>query len=370
MPQTFGIDTRWVEGPAAGGVKTYIEWLCRELLTLDQEDRFHFWGSPVGVGTVNSHVDQFQGLYRRGWQLAWKTLGFPKMDMVAPRADLWHFTNFTAPPTNTPFVVTIHDLTFIEHPEYVEPKNLKFLENFVPETIERAERIIVNSQFTGDAIGEHFPQAAQKVVVTPLACDPAFFSPPQEEDLNFLRDKYGIDSDYVLTVGTLEPRKNLRTLLLALAGIRRETTEQLVVVGPQGWLFEETQELLRKLGLGNRVIFTDHAPQRELSTLYYGAKAFVFPSHYEGFGLPVLEAMAAGTPVLCSNAASLPEVAGGAALYFDPDDAEALGLALKRVLGDDALRQRLKEAGQERATDFSWRRMAEQTLDVYRSVLA
>lgn len=369
MPtHTFAIDTRWVDEESAGTGR-YIESLVQAMLALDHQDRFHLWGTPLTVTAPNSHNYPFTGNYRRAWQLAWKTVGWPTVDLVGPSADLWHFTNYVAPPTSKPFVLTIYDLTFVKYPEFVESKNLSYLQQFVPDSLARAEHILVISEATRDALLEEFTLPAERVTVTPLACDPGFGRQTSAESLDRIKRKYGIEGDYFLSVGTLEPRKNLRSLLMAMAGMRRKLHDQLVVVGGQGWLFAETKELLRKLGLTNRVIFTGYVPPGELPTLYQGAKVFVFPSHYEGFGIPVLEAMAAGTAVVCSNAPAIPEVAGTAALYFDPEDIEALKLALGRALDDESLRARLVEVGHEQAKQFSWKRTAEQTLQVYQQVL-
>ncbi len=370
MPQTFAIDTRWLESSvAAAGTSTYINSLARALVRLDQENRYRTWGAPVGITAPNLSHKQFGGYYRRAWQLWWKTVGWPTSDLVGPRADLWHFTNYVAPPTGRPFVLSVLDLSFVRHPEFTEPANLEYLRRFVPDSLERANQIVAISQATKDAIVDEFGTPSGKIRVTPLAADPSFGQPVSEEQLARVQDKYGIEGDYFLAVGTLEPRKNLRNLLLAFAGIRKHTSEQLVVVGGQGWLFDETKELLRKLGLGDRVIFTGYAPAGELPALYAGAKLFVFPTFYEGFGIPVLEAMLAGTPVICSNTSSLPEVAGAAALYFDPNDTKALELALRRTLQDEPLRTRLAEAGREQAAQFSWERTAELTLAAYRKAL-
>ncbi len=367
---TIAVDTRWVESRSAGaGTKSYIEGLLGALLRLDTTNRYHLWGASVPQTSRNAHHDAFGGQYRRAWQLAWKTFGWPPLDWVGPNADLWHFTNYVAPPTKTRFVVTIHDLAYLDYPQYVEPKNLAYLQRFVPETLERAEQVIAVSEATKESLKEKLKVPESRLTVTPEACDPVYYESVPEDQIRLIKDKYGVDGDYFLAVGTLEPRKNLKNLLLAFAGIRRHTKEQLVIVGGQGWLFDETKELLQKLGLGDRVIFTGYAPKQELPALYQGAKLFVFPSVYEGFGIPVLEAMASGTPVICSNTSSLPEVGGMAALYFDPQDTEALKLALRRGLEDAVLRERLAEAGREQARQFSWEETARLTLETYRRVL-
>lgn len=370
--RTFTIDTRWVESAvAAAGTKTYIEQLVKALLALDQENRYHLWGSPLEVTAPNAHNFNFHGYWRRAWQLAWKTVGWPPVDLVAPKAsaDLWHFTNYVAPPTRKPFVLSILDLTFVTHPEFVEPKNLEYLKQFVPDSLARASHIVAISEATREAVLREFKVPAGKITATPLAADPRFGKELPPEELSRIKEKYGIEGDYVLAVGTLEPRKNLKNLLLAFAAMRKNTSEQLVVAGGHGWLFDETEQLLRKLGLGSRTILTGYVPDRELPGLYQGAKAFVFPSHYEGFGLPILEAMLAGTPVVTANTSSMPEVGGTAALYFDPSDTKGLRLALERVLTDEPLRERLIEAGREQAGKFSWQETARKTLGAYYKAL-
>lgn len=371
MPaRTFTIDTRWVESTvAAAGTRTYIEQLVKALLAFDHENRYHLWGSTIDTTAPNAHNFNFQGNYRRAWQLLWKTVGWPPVELIGPSADVWHFTNYVAPPVRKPFVLSVLDLSFMTHPEFTEPKNLEYLRKFVPDSLARAAQVVAISDATRDAAIKEFKLPAAKVTTTPLAADPVYGQTVPAEELARIRAKYSIDQDYVLAVGTLEPRKNLKNLLLAFAAMRRNTTEQLVVVGGHGWLFEETEELLQKLGLGSRVILTGYVPDRELPALYQGAKLFVLPSHYEGFGLPILEAMMGGTPVITSNTSSMPEVGGAAALYFDPSDTKGLRLAIERVLGDEALRERLSEAGREQAAKFSWEETARKTLGAYHKAL-
>lgn len=371
MPCTFSVDTRWIESKVAGaGTKSYIEGLVGGLLRVDTENRYHLWGAQVPHTAHHAHYERFVGNYRRAWQLAWKTFGWPPVDWVGPKdTDLWHFTNYVAPPTARPFVVTIHDLAFVHFPQYAEEKNLAFLQKFVPDTLERASQVIAVSEATKEDLLSNFKVSEAKITVTPEAADPYFMRPVPAEEIERIKDKHGIDGEYFLTVGTLEPRKNLKNLLLAFAGIRRQTTETLVVTGGQGWRFADTEELLRKLGLGTRVVFTDYVPKSELAALYHGAKLFVFPSHYEGFGIPVLEAMSTGLPVISSNTSSLPEVGGGAALYFDPHDTEALKLALRRTLADPKLLGRLSEASRVQAGKFDWDTTARLTLGAYQRAL-
>ena len=365
----IGFDTRWLEGPApAAGIATYIRSLLAELARIDRQNEYSLWGENIPTGSPSVRHARFTGLYRRAWQLAWKTLRWPSIRWVAPAVDLWHFTNFVAPPTDKPFVLTVYDLTFVEHPEFVEPKNLAYLRRFVPESLARAAQVITISDAMRNGIIDQFGLSESKVTRIYPAFDQRFLRRVQADEIIGVKQRYGIGGDYLITVGTLEPRKNLRGLLQAFAQMSAGMSEYLVVVGGQGWLFEETRALLQKLGLGSRVILTGYVPQADLAVLYHGAKLFIFPSHYEGFGIPLLEAMAAGLPVACSNTSSLPEIAGAAAVYFDPNDPESMKIAIRRILTDAPLRDALRRAGSERIQHFSWERTAKETLTIYEEV--
>lgn len=343
----------------------YVRSTLSELVKLDAQNEYCLWGEDIPTGTPNVHHFPFGGWHRRGWQLVWKTLGWPDVRWVAPSVDLWHFTNFVAPPTDKPFVLTAYDLTFIEHPDFVEAKNLVYLQRLVPDSLTRAAHVITISDTMRDAIIDQFRLPESKVSTIYPAFDGCFARPVDADEILSVKQRYGIDGDYVITVGTLEPRKNLRGLLQAFAQMSANRSEHLVVVGGQGWLFAETRALLEKLGLGSRVILTGYVSQADLTVLYHGAVLFVFPSYYEGFGIPLLEAMAARVPVACSNTSSLPEVAGAAAVYFDPGDPESIGSAITRALDDARLRDVLRYAGTERIQHFSWERTAKQTLEIY-----
>jgi glycosyltransferase involved in cell wall biosynthesis len=182
-------------------------------------------------------------------------------------------------------------------------------------------------------------------------------------------EKYSLPQEYVLAVGTLEPRKNLRTLLEAYAQLKPDQRQPLVVVGGQGWSFDETKALIGELGLTDEVSFTGYVPDEDLPALYAGCTTFVFPTHYEGFGIPVAEAMAVGVPVICSNTSSVPEVAGSAARMFDPNSAAELAEALKNVLGDARLRKQMAADSKRQGKRFSWLETARQTHAVYEQVL-
>ncbi len=197
------------------------------------------------------------------------------------------------------------------------------------------------------------------------------FRPADQGEIDAVRRKYELPDQFVLFVGTIEPRKNLVNLLEALAALKREGHgAKLVVAGRKGWLSADFDARLRSLGLESDVTFPGFVPDEDLPAVYSAATVFAFPSWYEGFGIPILEAMACGTPVVCSNTSSLPEVVGDAALMVAPDDVRALKEALGRVLSDPELRGRFTAHGIVRAAPFTWQRTAEQTAAVYRAVAA
>jgi glycosyltransferase involved in cell wall biosynthesis len=210
-----------------------------------------------------------------------------------------------------------------------------------------------------------------KVTVVHLAADPAYRPLPGREVRQVL-DRHDLAPGYVLFVGTLEPRKNLSGLLEAYGAVvdSRASVPPLVIVGGRGWLFKPVFERVEAMGLADRVCFLDRVPDGDLPALYNGAALLAIPSHYEGFGLPALEAMACGTPVVAADRASLPEVVGDAALLIDPDSPDSIAAALRHVLSDASVAARLREAGIARAACFSWARTAEETLAVYRRVAA
>jgi glycosyltransferase involved in cell wall biosynthesis len=213
---------------------------------------------------------------------------------------------------------------------------------------------------------ERYGTEPDKITVVYPGYDEATFQPVRDEEvIEAVKARYGIAGDYILFVGTLQPRKNLIRLVKAFADCRSPIADcRLVIAGKKGWLYQEIFRRVEELGLEKKVVFTGYVPEGDLPALLSGAHLFVFPSLYEGFGLPVLEAMACGTPVVCSNASSLPEVAGDAALMVDPLDVEGLATAMERVLSDEELRAELTERGFKQARKFSWERCARETLAV------
>jgi glycosyltransferase involved in cell wall biosynthesis len=286
------------------------------------------------------------------------------------RVDVLH-VQFTAPPAAPcPVVVSIHDLSFEHLPQTFKRRSRMQLRMTVRRSARSASQIISLSNHARDDIIATYNVNPEKVTVIPLAA-PAHFAPVTDNnELERVKQTYAIDSPYILCVGSVQPRKNLTRLLQAYSLLRRDRPEgklpKLVVAGKYAWLFEETLRTIDQLGLSGSVIMTGYVPEADLPALYSGALCFVYPSYFEGFGLPPLEAMKCGAPVVVGNQTSLPEVAGDAAIMFDPFDVADIAAAIKKVISDEALRATLKTRGLERAKLFDWQHTARQTLEVYK----
>lgn len=263
-------------------------------------------------------------------------------------------------------VVTIHDLGYLHYPEAHRLLGRFYLDLSTRYNARAATHLIADSSATKRDLIERYGIETDKITVVYPGYDKTTFQPVRDEEaIEAVKARYGIAGDYILFLGTLQPRKNLTRLIKAFSNIQYLVSNlQLVIAGKKGWLYKEIFRRVEELGLGGKVVFTGYLPEGDLPALLSGARLFVFPSLYEGFGLPVLEAMACGTPVVCSNASSLPEVAGDAAVLVDPLDVEGLAAAMERVLGDEELRADLIDRGFEQARKFSWERCARETLDV------
>lgn len=303
-------------------------------------------------------------------RIAWEQSVLP-LELVRERADLLHALAFVSPLAwRGKSVVTVYDLSFLRFPEVYNRSNRLYLGTFTPPSLRRAERVITISEDARRDVIELCGVAPERVTAILLAAD-ARFAPAGAADVEAFRRRQGLPERFVLYQGTLQPRKNVETLVRAYALLRSQGNDDhiLVLAGPRGWQHEPIFDLIRQLGLEGAVMFPGFVPDDDLPLWYSSATVFAFPSRYEGFGLPLLEAMACGTPVVSSNASSLPEVVGDAGLLVDPSDAEGLSGSLRRLLEDEALRSSLSAAGRARAQTFSWRRTASETVQVYREVL-
>jgi glycosyltransferase involved in cell wall biosynthesis len=292
------------------------------------------------------------------------------LDHLLPGAELFHATeHLLLPLRSIPTILTVHDLIYRHLPAHHKRLNRWYLNLTMPLYCRRATHVVAVSECARRDLITAYRLPAEKTTVVYEAADPRFYPQPPER-VSAVRSRYGLPGRYLLFVGTIEPRKNLARLLEAFETIHEEgLSDGLVIVGRRGWLYGDFFARLEQSPVRDAVIFPGYVPDEDLPAIYSGAQALAFPSLYEGFGLPVLEAMACGIPVVTSNSSSLPEVGGTAALYVDPRDVEALREAVRRVLCDAALREQLQVQGLAQAAQFSWDRAAAQTEAVYEAVL-
>jgi glycosyltransferase involved in cell wall biosynthesis len=288
-----------------------------------------------------------------------------------PGATLFHATeHLLMPLRGVPGVLTVHDMIFKLFPEHQKRLNYWYLNATMPLYCRRADAIITVTEASKRDIVKHYGLPPGKVTVIYEAASPQFRPAPRDV-VEAARQRYGLPDDYLIHVGTIEPRKNLSRLVMALETLRREGLRvPLVVVGSRGWLYDDFFRQLETLDVRHDVHFPGYVPGPDLPLLYNAARVSVTPSVYEGFGLPVLEAMACGTPVVASRSSSLPEIGGDAALYFDPYDVDAIAAAVRQVWTGRDLRADMRARGLVQAARFSWDRAAEETMAVYESVMS
>ena len=350
----------------SAGITWYIYNLLAQLPEIDQgiqctaftsERRYR--GSPP-VELRLSHLPT----HRPAVRIVWEQLIQP---FAARRAglDLLHGMAYVGPlGSGCPFVVTIHDLSFLLYPQSFRPLNRLYLKLFARLSAQRARRVIAVSESTKRDAVKQYGIAPEQVDVVHNGVDPAFHPLPAGQVSAFRADR-GLPERFILFVGTLEPRKNIARLIQAYAQLPG-ARPPLFFVGGKGWFYDEIFALVERLNLGAEVHFAGYVSTDELPWWYNAADLFVYPSLYEGFGLPPLEAMACGTPVVTSTASSLPEVVGQAGLLVEPTDTEGLAAAMGRSLTDGDLRVQMKAMGLARAAGFSWQETARRTADSYR----
>lgn len=319
---------------------------------------------------IKTNIADFSGyLYR----LISNFLPFPYYKFFGSDCDITHFFNYIVPPcVKGKSVVTVHDMVYKAFPETVRARTKYMLDTGLKKSMKRADIIVTDSEFSKSEIIKYFPQYQDKIRVVPCGVDLERFYPCDDRDkIERVKKDFETGDEYFLYLGTIEPRKNIERLIEAYAEFVKNTENppNLVLAGGKGWLYDNIYSKAEKLGIQKRVIFTKYIPSEDINALMCGAVAFVFPSIYEGFGMPPLEAMACGVPVVVSDEASLPEVTGNCAVKVDAYSVNSIAEGLDRIYRDGNLRQKLKIEGIERAGNFTWDKSAEILYKVYRELI-
>ena len=363
------------------GIGNYVRYLVDAVLEQDKENQYTLLttGRPTQerpfpkAANVRARSlvipDRYLNILWYRWRLPLSATFF------TGHVDIYHGPDFVLPPLNGKVrkIVTVHDLAFIKHPEYAVPELAAYLKKVVPEAVASADVIAAVSHATRQTLVEYFKTPPEKITIIPNGIRSHFRRISDPILLAATRNKFGLKHPLVLGVGTLEPRKNHLGLIKAFhkaqsaAGQKRRPA-MLALAGGPGWLYDETQELIAKLKLEKKVRFLGRVSELELITLYSLADVFAFPSFFEGFGVPPLEAMACGAPVITSNTSSWPEVVGDAALQVNPHNTGELANAINRLLEDQALQEELRQKGFARAQLFTWPKAASKMLAVYQQL--
>lgn len=320
----------------------------------------------VELGCVTNECKWFSPLI---YKILYNFIPIPYSLFFGKKASITHFMNYHVPPGVKGKVITmVYDMVYKSYPETMNFKTLKMLNLSMKRSCKRADVIITISQFSKNEIIKYLNVPENKIVIMPCGVDLNLYNPNYGMDeIARVKNKLGIEGDYFLYLGTLEPRKNLERLIEAYDLLRRKLSivPRLVIAGPEGWLYDTIFQKVNSLGICNEVLFTGYVAEEDSPILMKGAIAFVFPSIYEGFGMPPLEAMACGTPVITSNVASLPEVVGDAAVLVDPYSVESISEAMEHIFISTDLRSELSKKGLIRASGFTWDRSAKIVSDIY-----
>lgn len=367
MSHRVAVDAHMV-GERETGNETYTLNLIRALLDSDSENEYQVLSPhPQRLTPLLPQRDNLRILTVRPANPLLRIPVAMPLILKRQRSSLVH-VNYIAPLfAPCPSVVTVHDLSFEFYPEFFSPRDRLVLSTFVPRSVRSAAKVIAVSQWTKKDLLRRYQLPEEKVVVTYEAAGEEFRPVKDAQALAAVRSKYRLGERFILTLGNLHPRKNLGRLIAAYASLRQagRIRHQLVIAGQVGWQASPIFQQVRYLGLEGEVLFPGYIPQQDLPALYSDCDLFVFPSLYEGFGLPPLEAMACGAPVVSSRAASLPEVLGEAALFFDPYNEEDIARVIERALTPSELAAQLRARGVKHVQSFSWTKTAEKTLRVY-----
>jgi glycosyltransferase involved in cell wall biosynthesis len=366
------IDARGINLYKGTGIGTYTENVLKNILEIDKESYFHIYWAGDNYEDFMKHNTKIIMSSKKHHRF-FEQYYFPD-NLKNENIDVFHIPQNgigISEYTTCKKIVTIHDLIPYMMPETVGKGYLsKFLRE-LPKVVELSDAIITVSEWSKKDILKFFPIDESKVHVTPLAADKKYMPLDREKCKVELKNKYNITKPFILYIGGFSPRKNVKALLIAFSQVfsKLKIEHQLVIVGATKDDGNYLSKMSSSLDVSSNIIFTGFVPEDDLPNLYNSCEAFVYPSLYEGFGLPPLEAMSCGTPVITSNISSIPEVVGDSGILIDPFSTVSLIEALELVLNDDKKKQELREKGLARASEYSWRKTAEQTLEVYKKVI-
>lgn len=361
-----GIDAHAL-GSHLGGNETYTRNLIRALAQADPDGDYTLFLTAQGRDVQIPGTERMRRVIVRPHNpLVRIPLSLP-LALARERIDVVHVQYIAPPVCPARIVVTVHDIAYEHYPQFFTPAEVARLRVLVPLTIRRAAVVLTVSEFCKQDIVRRYCVPPEKVVVAYNAPDPMFRPIHDEARLASVRERYGTGEQYILSVGNLQPRKNLRTLIDAYVRLRRAdaTRHKLVLVGKKAWLYDDIFAAARESGYAEEIVFTGYVPDEDLVALYNAADLFVYPSIFEGFGLPPLEAMACGAPVIASNTSALPEVLGDAALLVDPLDPKGMAQALMTVLDELCVRSSLATQGPRHAAAYSWEAAAQSAAEIY-----
>ena len=372
----IGINAQ-ILSPVSAGVANYTKNLIKGLIELDSENEYHLFGREEYLrefASKNVKLNFTRVLCQKSpLRILWEQFVLP-LRILKKDLNVFHYPDHTLSLLGKvcPTVITIHDLAFLRFPEMFNLSRRIYKSFVIKRSVELADKIITVSEFTKSEAVKLLRVPEEKIRVIYNGVENSFHGVGDEKRLEEIRNRYGLRGRLILFVGTLEPRKNIVRLIKAynfLRGGHQGWDVTLVIAGAIGWLYDDIFNTVKSLKLEKEVIFLDYVPREDLVYLYNCSSVVVYPSLYEGFGFPPLEAMACGTPVVVSNTSSLSEVVGDAGVYVDPYDVVDIAHGIEKALTDEELRERLIQKGLERAKSFSWEEMARKTLKVYEEVL-
>ncbi len=370
MPHTIAIDARKIRDY---GIGTYIRNLVRELSEIDRLNRYLLLTGAKGREALRDLPDNFRVVTERSPVYSLREMATVSWQLSKLKVDLFHATHYVLPAVvPCKAVVTIHDIIHLLYPEFL-PNRLAFTYAMwmIRRSLQRGDRIVTVSHNTRQDLMSYFQVGGQKIDVIYNGIEASFRQPLADDDLRRWMQSLGLERPYILFVGNPKPHKNLDSIVKAYAKAlqRQSFPHHLVCVGDRSGIESKVRQRADQLGISDRILLLGHVAQEALPAIYQGAALFLYPTLYEGFGLPVIEAMASGVPVITSNTSSLKEIAAGYADLVSPLDIDAMAQMILHCITDEGHAATLSKLGRQRALDFDWRRTAEDTLAIYRQTL-